>query len=60
MSICVDFFFQIGVTYLAAIPRVMGRPVIAELLQRIKPGSEMEAEKILRIANKFDFHFESK
>lgn len=42
-----------------AIPHHLGLPVIAEVIQRKKPGSEFEAEKLIHIAEKFDFKAES-
>jgi hypothetical protein len=45
---------------LEAIPSQVGLPIIAELIQRKKTVTDYEAEKVIRVAQRFEFIHESK
>lgn len=48
-----------GIFYLETLPESAGRFVIRECLQRRNPDSEMEAQKLIQIAERFGFGDES-
>lgn len=47
--------WEVGVKYLETMSNRQGLPIIAQLLRKRKPETEMEAEKLIQAAEQFGF-----